>query len=84
MARLERMLFRRERPGQKPRLYEIILQRINACYYLQTQERRNGTAGKPRGTYYARREALEQDLTKVVRARLRKGYRVCYGAPKGY
>jgi len=84
MSRLERMLFRRERPGQEPRLYEILLQRINGCYYLQTQERRNGTADKPRGAYYARREALEQDLTRVVRTRLRKGYRVCYGAPKGY
>ena len=84
MTKLERMLFRRERPDQEPRLYEILLQRINGCYYLQTQERQNGTAGKPRGTYYARRDVLEKDLTKVVRTRLKRGYRVCYGAPSGY
>jgi len=84
MSRLERVLFKRERPGQEPRLYEILLQRINGCYYLQTQERQNGTTKAPRGTYYARKGALEKDLTKVLRTRLRKGYRVCYGAPRGY
>lgn len=57
---------------------------LPGAFARQTQERINGTAGKPRGTYYARREALVKDLTKVMRVRLRKGYKVCYGAPRSY
>ena len=77
------MVFRIERPPKQPLRYELAAGQVNGSYYLQTLWARNGSVIGSRATYYSRREDLENDLTRVVRARMRKGYAVLY-SPRGH
>jgi len=84
MSKLERIVLKRRRRGKEPEDYEILAGRVNGCYYLQTTPQPRSMTGKVRGTYYPRQDALERDLTKVVRSRLARGYTLRYTGGRRY